>query len=77
MPVSYDQISELLTKNMPDAKWELIDMVGDNNHWSLTITSEHFKGKPRVMQHKMVNEALKTILGGDLHALKITTKTEG
>lgn len=77
MPVSHDQIAELLNANLPNSKWELTDMVGDNNHWSLTIYHPDFLGKSKVMQHKMVNEALKSILGNELHALKITTLNQG
>ncbi|MBN8827619.1 MAG: BolA/IbaG family iron-sulfur metabolism protein [Sphingobacteriia bacterium] len=74
MPLTADEISEHLKSHFPEAKWELTDLVGDNNHWSLTIWSQQFSGKSRIEQHKMVNAALKNVLGGELHALKITTK---
>lgn len=74
MPLTSDQISEYIKKSFPTAKWELVDLVGDNNHWSLTIYAEEFRGKSRVEQHKLVNKALKEVLGGELHALSIVTK---
>jgi len=35
--------------------------------------SPSFKGKSRVMQHKMVYDALEGRMGGALHALALTT----
>lgn len=73
MAMTKNEITDLLRINFPDAKIELIDLAGDNDHWSLTIQDETFKGIPKIKQHKLVNESLKSVLGGKLHALSIKT----
>jgi stress-induced morphogen len=73
MPIEKDKIAEQLTKAMPNAKFEIKSLIDDNNHYSLSITCPEFNGKNRIMQHRMVNEALKSCLGDELHALQINT----
>ena len=60
---------------LPDAVINLQDLAGDNNHYAITVTSPSFAGKTRVLQHKMVMDALGPHMGTTLHALAITTKT--
>ena len=59
---------------MPDADINIVDLAGDNNHYSATIKSKVFAGKSKIDQHKMVYSALKGKMGNDLHALSLTTK---
>ena len=49
------------------------DLAGDGNHYAATVVSSAFKGKNWVRQHQMVYEALKGRMGGELHALALTT----
>jgi stress-induced morphogen len=77
MPVSKDYLDQLLHKYFKDkASWEVIDLVGDQDHYELNITSSLFNKLTLIKQHQMVNEALKECLGTKLHALKINTKPE-
>jgi stress-induced morphogen len=73
MPISQDNLHNLIAKAFPEAKIEIIDLAGDNDHYSVKITDKIFEGKNRVEQHKMVNLALKNYLGTTLHALQIKT----
>ncbi len=73
MAVSETEIVELIVKSIPDADVRIEDLRGDGDHYAAHVTSAVFKGKTRVQQHKMVNDALKEILGGKLHALAIQT----
>ena len=66
-------IENLIKKKIPDAKIEIKDLVGDNNHFSAEITSKEFNGKTRLEQHKMVYNALSEELKEELHALSIKT----
>jgi stress-induced morphogen len=52
----------------------LTDLAGDNDHWQAEIVSERFRGKSRVAQHQMVYAALQGQMGGQLHALALTTR---
>lgn len=75
MPMNSDDISKLIKEALPDAKVEIIDLAGDGDHYSATVTSDAFKGKTRVQQHQMVYKALKGNMGGVLHALALKTQT--
>jgi stress-induced morphogen len=68
------EIERLIKASFPDARVEIRDLAGDGDHYAATITSAAFKGKSRVQQHQMVYAALKGRMGGELHALALTTQ---
>ena len=77
MAISAEKIKELIKKKFPQADIEIIDTAGDNNHYSATITSQEFRGKSRIEQHKLVYKALEGAMDGSngiLHALALQTK---
>jgi stress-induced morphogen len=57
----------------PDAEIVIEDLAGDGDHYRARITSEAFRGLPRVRQHQLVYAALKGKVGGELHALALET----
>ena len=67
------EIEALIRAALPDAEVEMIDLAGDNDHWHARVTSASFAGKSRVAQHKMVYAAIGERVGGELHALQVTT----
>ena len=71
MPAS--EIEALIVAAMPDAVVTMTDLAGDNDHWAAHVVSATFAGKPRVAQHKAVYAALGGRMGGELHALQLTT----
>ena len=73
MAMNIKDIENLIKKKIPDAKIDIKDLVGDNNHFSAEITSKEFNGKTRLEQHKMVYNALSEELKEELHALSIKT----
>jgi stress-induced morphogen len=73
MPMPAEEITAMIRDAIPDARIELTDLAGDNDHWSAIIVSEEFRGQPKVRQHQMVYAALKGKMGGELHALALTT----
>ena len=76
MPVPATEIERLIRETFPNAKIEIRDLAGDNNHFAATVVDEAFRGKNRVQQQHMVNAALSEILDGPdapLHALALTT----
>jgi stress-induced morphogen len=75
MPLEKNELQTMLGDAFPDAEIRINDLAGDNDHWALEITSEEFIGKNRIQQHKMVYAALKGKMGGELHALQLSTKT--
>lgn len=73
MPMAASEIEALIRAALPDAEIEIRDLAGDNDHFAAHVVSSAFAGKSRVMQHKMVYEALGGRMGGVLHALQLTT----
>ena len=76
MPLPLKEIEKLIKDEIPDAKIEIKDWMGDNNHYSATIISNSFKNLNKIDQHKLVYKSLKGKMGNELHALSITTKSE-
>src|SRR4029077_7948048 len=73
MAMALTEIETMIRDAFPDARAEVKDLAGDGNHYSATVVSAAFRGKSRVRQHQMVYEALKGRMGGELHALALTT----
>ena len=48
--------------------------AGGNTHWRLTIVSPRFVGKPVVARHRMVYEAIGSLMQNPIHALAITAR---
>ena len=74
MAVEKELIENLLRKVFLDAEIEIVDLVGDKDHYQITIQSMEFTGKSKVVQHQMVYQALGDIVGNELHALSLITK---
>ncbi len=68
-----DQIETLIRASLPDAEVTITDLAGDGDHYAAHVVSAAFAGKTRVAQHKLVYEALGGRMGGELHALQLTT----
>ena len=73
MTIKKEELETMIIEAFPEAKVEIIDLAGDDNHYSLIITSDRFSGISRIDQHKMVYEALDGKMGNELHALTIKT----
>jgi stress-induced morphogen len=71
--MSLTEIERMIREALPDARVEVKDLAGDGEHYSATVVSSAFKGVSKVKQHQMVYAALKGKMGGDLHALALTT----
>jgi stress-induced morphogen len=75
MAMAAPEIEALIRAAIPDARIEVTDLAGDGDHYAAHVTSESFRGLPRVRQHQRVYEALGGRMGGELHALQLTTAT--
>lgn len=73
--ISADDITRLLRAALPDARVQLEDLTGGQDHWNATVVSEAFAGLSRVRQHQLVYAALAEPLKGPLHALALKTLT--
>jgi stress-induced morphogen len=75
MPMAASDIEAMILAAFPDAQVEITDLAGDGDHYAARVTSSAFKGMPRVRQHQAVYAALGGRMGGELHALQLTTAT--
>ena len=66
-------IEDLIRAAFPDAVIDITDLAGDGDHYAAKVTSAAFEGMPRVRQHQAVYAALGGRMGGELHALQLTT----
>lgn len=73
MPMDGPEIEQRILAAFPDAKVVMVDLAGDGDHWAARVTSEAFRGKTRIQQHKLVYAAIGDDLGGTLHALALQT----
>jgi stress-induced morphogen len=60
---------------LPDARVELNDLTGTEDHWKVTVTSAAFTGKSLIDRHRLVMAALAEEIKGPIHALALDVKT--
>lgn len=75
MAMDASEIERMIKEALPDAEVRIDDLRGDGDHYAATVTSTAFAGLSRVKQHQLVYAALKGRMGGQLHALALTTQT--
>ena len=73
MPMAAQDIEALIKTALPDAEVTITDLAGDGDHYAARVVSEAFRGKLRPAQHRLVYDALGDRMGGELHALQLTT----
>ncbi|HEX8484273.1 BolA/IbaG family iron-sulfur metabolism protein [Sphingomonas sp.] len=73
MPMAADDIAALIRAAIPDAEVEITDLAGDGDHYAARVTAASFAGMNRVKQQRAVYAALGHRMGGELHALQLTT----
>jgi stress-induced morphogen len=77
MPMPAATIEAMIKEALPDAEVTITDLAGDGDHYAAVVTSQAFAGLRMVQQHQLVYAALKGKMGGELHALALTTKIPG
>ena len=73
MPMEASEIERLIRPGIPDAEVKITDLAGDGDHYAAHVVSASFAGLNRVRQHQKVYAALGGRMGGELHALQLTT----
>lgn len=72
MPVSPDIVERLLNEGFPNGKISVEDQKGNGDYYMIKVEDIGFAGKTRVAQHKMVHNALQTVIS-DIHAISVQT----
>ncbi len=73
MPMTASEIETAIRASLPDARVTIEDLAGDGDHYRAHIVSAQFRGKSRLQQHQLVYQALGDRMGGELHALALST----
>lgn len=73
MAIQKAELEALLQASFPEAQIEVIDLVGDQDHYEARITTSQFSGLSRIQQHQKVYAALGDRVGGQIHALSLKT----
>ena len=70
-----DEIAALIRSGLPEATAQVIDQVGDGNHFQAVVVSAAFDGKSLVERHQLVYGSLQGAMAERIHALSIKAYT--
>ena len=73
MAMAAEDIEGLIRQAIPDAHVEITDLAGDGDHYAARVIAESFRGASRLERQRRVYAALGGRMGGELHALQLTT----
>lgn len=73
MAMEAAEIVNMIREGIDGAEVTIEDLRGDGDHYAAHVVAPGFAGKTRVQQHQMVYAALQGKMGGELHALALTT----
>ncbi len=73
MAMEPGEIERLIREGIPESQVTISDLRGDGDHYAAYVVSPAFRGRTRIQQHRMVYDALKGKMDGELHALAIQT----
>jgi stress-induced morphogen len=73
MAMAATEIEALIVAGIPDATVEITDLAGDGDHYAARVVAESFRGVSRVERTRLVYASLGGRMGGELHALQLTT----
>ena len=67
------EIESLIVAAIPDAVVEITDLAGDGDHYAAKVTAASFTGMSRMARTRAIYASLGGRMGGELHALQLTT----
>ena len=70
-----EAIAARIREALPDARVELKDLTGTEDHWHATVISSGFAGKSLIERHRLVMAALAEEMKGPIHALTLDVKS--
>lgn len=73
MPMAAEDIERLICDAIPDAEVTITDLAGDGDHYAAHVVAESFRAMSRIERTRAVYSALGGRMGGELHALQLTT----
>ena len=73
MPMAADEIEAMILAALPGASVRITDLAGDGDHYAAHVEHADFATMSRVERTRAVYAALGGRMGGELHALQLTT----
>ncbi len=70
-----DEMIHRIRTAHPDARVELTDLTGTNDHWQAVIVAPTFTGLTPIQRQRSVYQALGELMHGPIHALTLKTIT--
>ena len=70
-----NKIKDILKNKIKNSKIFIQDMNGNQDHFSLIVISSEFENISIINQHKLIYDALGTMITNEIHALQIKTVT--
>lgn len=75
MPTAED-LKRRIETAIPGARAEVQDLTGGGDHFRATVVAADFAGQSRLEQHRLVYDVFAADIGGPIHALSLSTRTE-
>lgn len=76
--ITNESLTAYIRKALPDASVTITDRTGTQDHFSIRVVSDVFKGKNLLDRHRMIYQALdQPMKDGRIHALEIKALTNG
>jgi len=75
MPDAGD-IKHRIEAAIPGAQAEVEDWTGGGDHFRATVVAPAFAGLSRIQQHRLVYDVFGDEIGGPIHALSLTTRSQ-
>lgn len=70
-----EEIAQRIRQGLPGARVQVIDEVGDGNHFRAEVVAPQFEGKTLVQRHQLVYQSLEGAMRDQIHALSLRTLT--
>lgn len=67
MSIKKDTFFLIVSEFFPNSEINIVDLVGDENHYQVSIISHEFANLTKIQQHRLVNQKLKDYIGNDMH----------
>lgn len=73
--IKAEEIRNRIQSALPGSTVTVRDMTGTGDHYEVEVVSDAFSGVTPIQRHRMVYAPLNDVLGGELHALALKTRT--
>ncbi|WP_372656053.1 BolA/IbaG family iron-sulfur metabolism protein [Halobacteriovorax sp.] len=73
--MNFEELTALIQSQIEDAKVQVTDLTGTQDHLGLLVVSDIFAGKMLIQQHQIIMDILKEKLKQEIHAVQIKTMT--